>query len=653
MLKKLLLSIVVLIFILIGIALVLPSFLPEDRIRKTVFDHAREMTGYDISVAGDLKLKFFPYIGVYMEDVTIGKNTGKVALATLKSLNVEIGTMAFISGNLDVKSLVLDSPVINLAVSGDGRKNWQPKISTPAEPAQPLPGQPVSEGDFAENLIRNIKLQDVRIINGFMSYNNVNTKEKWDLKKINVDVSLDGVTSPFKAAGDIELNKQTLKFKATVETLQTLLSAKKANITFSASNQYFDASADGKLHDMGYNGKLNISSPSVTGLIGWANSKPMDAEFASAFPLKISSNAECSASQCVFSNANLNLDTIEAKGKIKALFSGVVPYIELAIDTNVLDLNLFKTQPKKTASLSLIQDANAAGPAGWSDERMDFSALRSIDLVANVNTQGLKINNIKIGKTIFRAKIQRGKLSSDIIDAEFYGGKANITASVDTSTNVVQVEKRIMISGVNLEPLLIDAEVTDRFSGKTNIQMNMVTTGSTEREMISNMHGAGNVQCTDGAIKGINIAEMVRNVQSAFKPVDKTSQKTDFSEAGGTFTITKGVVNNNDLIMKAPLFRVKGEGNVNLPLRTINYRLNPQIVETIQGQGGKEKAGIGVPIIIGGTIDNPTYRPDLESTIKEVIQNPEKAKEAVDTLKQQLKENKGNLKGLLKQFKQP
>ncbi len=650
MLKKLLFSIGLLLTVLIAIALVMPSFISNDTIRKTLFEQARELTGFDIAINGKVKVKFFPYIGAYMEDVVIDKKASK-PLATLKSLDVAIDTVAFLTGSLDVKSLVVESPVIHLAVAADGRQNWQPRIVTAsAKQTEPLPGQPASEGEFAKNLLRNVQLQDVRVTNGFVAYANQSTGEKWELGKINVDVSLDGITSPFKVEGDIELNKKKLTYQAKIETLQTLLSTQKAKVAFSVNTDLFKASAAGDLNDTHYKGKLDISSNSLVDMMGWLGNNPMDGTFASKLPLAIASHADCTLNECNFSDASLKLDSMEAKGKIKARFSGVVPYIELALDTNTLDLNIFKTQPVKTSSLSLVSSAHAAEAAGWSDEPMDFSALRSVDLVATINTRGLKINNIKIGKTIFRSKIQRGRLSTDIIDAEFYGGKANISASVDASANVPQIEKRIVVSGVDLEPLLIDAEMTDRYSGKANFQMNIVTSGDTERKMLSSMHGSGNVKCTDGSIKGINIAEMVRNVQSAFKPVDKTSQKTDFSEASGTFTIANGVVSNNDLAMKAPLFRVKGQGNVNLPQRTINYRLTPEIVETIQGQGGKEKQGFGVPIIIEGTLDNPRYRPDLEGTIKEVIQNPEKAKEAVKNIQQQIKDNKGALKDLLKKF---
>src|SRR3546814_10385524 len=80
----------------------------------------------------------------------------------------------------------------------------------------------------------------------------------------------------------------------------------------------------------------------------------------------------------------------------------------------------------------------------------------------------------------------------------------------------------------------------------------------------------GAVVFRDGAIKGINIAAMLRNISTA--AIDQSFDEaatTDFAELSGTFTIDKGIVTNKDLSLVAPLVRMTGEGQIPLPPRTV------------------------------------------------------------------------------------
>ena len=51
---------------------------------------------------------------------------------------------------------------------------------------------------------------------------------------------------------------------------------------------------------------------------------------------------------------------------------------------------------------------------------------------------------------------------------------------------------------------------------------------------------------------------------------DKT-QKTDFSELTASFTIKNGVAHNEDLEVKAPLFRLGGAGDINIATSSLDY----------------------------------------------------------------------------------
>jgi AsmA protein len=192
------------------------------------------------------------------------------------------------------------------------------------------------------------------------------------------------------------------------------------------------------------------------------------------------------------------------------------------------------------------------------------------------------------------------------------------------------------MEGISAEPLLTDAAKFDRLAGTGQFEISVSTRGKSERAMVQALNGTGAVKFVDGAIKGVNLAAMVRNVKSAFAPGGTgDTQKTDFAELSGTFRIEKGILRNNDLKLLNPLIRLAGTGTSDLPKRTVDYRVEPKVVGSLKGQGAEGEAkGIMVPVIVKGPWHDLKYRPDLAALVGGAAKDPAKALEgAKETLK--------------------
>ncbi|KAJ0346609.1 hypothetical protein COL154_013879, partial [Colletotrichum chrysophilum] len=98
----------------------------------------------------------------------------------------------------------------------------------------------------------------------------------------------------------------------------------------------------------------------------------------------------------------------------------------------------------------------------------------------------------------------------------------------------------------------------------------------------------GDFAFTDGALKGINIAESIRKAKAALKgeslPASSETEQTDFSSLSGSFTAKNGLVDNQDLKLMSPLLRVNGAGTANLPTQKIDYGLKVSVVGSTEGQ---------------------------------------------------------------------
>jgi AsmA protein len=161
---------------------------------------------------------------------------------------------------------------------------------------------------------------------------------------------------------------------------------------------------------------------------------------------------------------------------------------------------------------------------------------------------------------------------------------------------------------------------------------------------------------TEGAVKGVNIAALIRNAQAKLQgqpaPAQSEPNQTDFAELSGTAKVNNGVIKNNDLSLKSPLLRMTGEGKVGLPDESIDYLLTTKIVGSLEGQGGRalqELKGVAIPIRIGGTFSKPTWTPDLGAAVGDAVK--EKAKKEIEKKSKDLLKDKLDgdlLKGLFK-----
>jgi AsmA protein len=207
---------------------------------------------------------------------------------------------------------------------------------------------------------------------------------------------------------------------------------------------------------------------------------------------------------------------------------------------------------------------------------------------------------------------------------QLYEGSGSGRIVVDGSGAKPSVAADFDLADFKAGPFLNDLAKFDRLLGTTESKLAVTSTGASQRELVSNLNGNGAVVFRDGAIKGVNIAAMVRNISTAsLEQSFDESQATDFAELSGTFTIDKGVVSNDDLSLVAPLVRMTGQGKVPLPPRTIDYVVKPKLVATVEGQGGaSDLAGIAVPINVSGPWHDISYKPDLAGVLKEQVKDP-------------------------------
>jgi AsmA protein len=187
-----------------------------------------------------------------------------------------------------------------------------------------------------------------------------------------------------------------------------------------------------------------------------------------------------------------------------------------------------------------------------------------------------------------------------------------------TATADGRVAVKETLTGVSIGPLLRDVAQKDILEGHGTVALDVNAAGKTVNTMKKALAGTARVQLKDGAIKGINLAEVFRKAKTALSSQEaraeaRQTQQTDFSEMTASFVIKNGVAHNEDLDMKSPLFRVSGKGDVDIGSSSIDYVTNATVVATTKGQGGadlEQLSGLTVPVHLVGPFDAMKYKVD-------------------------------------------
>jgi AsmA protein len=656
--KKFLLIALGLIVVLIGAAIAIPFVVPTETYKQQLEAQIERATGRALTIAGPLEFSILPQLALAAEDVRFANPPGaaEADMASLQELQVQLKLWPLLRGAVEVDRFVLVKPVIHLEVDQQGRPNWE----LGGEPAAEQTPEPTGgEGGGPGVPVTELKLGDIRIVDGTATYTDAASGRTERIEGINLSVSLPDLQSRLAAEGSLAYKGRTIALDLAVEQPLQLVQGGSSPVALATDSELLDLDFEGTVAAgaaLTAEGALELAVASIRELAAWL-AEPIAFAGEGLRELRIAGQLQASPEQVAFTGATLALDGIEAAGELSANLSGALPKVSGRLDVGALDLNPYLP----AGSPEPVPDPGAeggtgagpgggerAGADGWSDEPIAVPPIGGAEVDFELTVASLVYQKLELGRTVLGLTLRDNQLTAELREFAAYGGRGTGSLQIALEDGTPVIRERFSLEGLQALPFLRAAADFDRLEGTVRAEIETETRGATERQLVQNLNGTGNVMFTDGAIVGINLAAMMRNAANAFlNPEAGETRKTDFAEMGGSFTVAEGVLRNDDMRLQAPALRVEGGGRVNLPKRTINYRLEPKLATTLQGQGGeREVAGLLVPVIIKGPWSDPSIAPDLSAVARRALEDPEALKEQIEQLGDQGEALKDALEGV-------
>ncbi|MET4310621.1 AsmA family protein [Bradyrhizobium sp. RT4b] len=260
----------------------------------------------------------------------------------------------------------------------------------------------------------------------------------------------------------------------------------------------------------------------------------------------------------------------------------------------------------------------------WSNAPIDVSGLNYVDAQIRISANEAVIGDTRLAPLALDAKLAGGVLKAGTANLGAYDGQVSGEVILDATSGAPSFAMHSDLVGVRALPLLQGLAEFDRIDGKLQAKLALRSAGTSQRALMANMQGTAFVNFQDGAIRGINIAQMVRSLTSGTLSgwQDSEAQSTDLSQLSASFRIDKGQAVTTDLNLIGPLVRVTGAGTIALDTKMMGFRVEPKLVMTTEGQGRtSEPVGFGIPVMIQGSWSQPRIYPDMAG----MLDNPDAA----------------------------
>jgi AsmA protein len=361
-----------------------------------------------------------------------------------------------------------------------------------------------------------------------------------------------------------------------------------------------------------------------------------------------------------------NVNVSPKAGKVSAKLAGQFDQSKVDVDATLtnfakpnavftasldkLDADRYVTQGK-AAPASSGGGGGGTGPApAPKDAPVDLDVLKTVSGSGNLRIGELKVANVRTSNVNLAVKLANGRADITNANLGLYGGTAQATGFVDANGNAMSIKANL--AGVSVLPLLKDAMDKDVLEGKGTVTVNLTTKGATVDALKRALNGNVDVNLRDGAVKGLNLAQQLRDFRGKLQlgkndgGTTKKSEKTDFSEMSAKFAANNGVLTASDVKLASPFVRATqgSPATVDLVGEKLDFVVRATLVNTSTGQDGKASGlkDLTIPVRLSGPFSAPGYDIQWSAVSSDAVKAAlapkieEKKAELKDKLKDQL-----------------
>ena len=600
----------IIVLLVIAIAGFIYTF-DANKYKEEIAELVESVTDRPISIAGDMDISLYPWIGIKINDVTIENTAGfsNKTFASIGQFDVRIKMLPLLQKRLDIDKLVLHRLALELETNAAGEKNWSD-----------FAGVAENENVESESGLAGLTIGGIDLADSRLSWVDVNSGKQLKLSNLSLSTQavINGQPLPVELKAFVQSNQP--EWQAAVNA--------KTRLEFNQDSAVFDAKdlkltvkallpntemekvtlamiADSKIDLQTRSAKLTKARIAVLGLVmggtfdvenifsvpviqGPVKVKTFEAaKLAKRFNLDIPQMANAQSLKHIsltalfktdfdtvyMDNISANVDQSKVKGflHITGLSQPVVRYELKADRINLDDYRIVSNGPDKGETplpLEFIRSADVEGVLDVEAVTAGDTELHKVHIASNIDDDILNANPITM-------LVSEGEMKAAMrLDAR------------DTPAVSFVAEARQIDASAAINPLLTNilGDEAPTLSGRVDADANLSATGSSTTALRTSAQGTIKVNMDKAVVKGIDfdhasyavVADYAeRNdfrVSRTFNVEYDPDRTTEFDSLHATFRVSKGKLVNSDLLLESESVNVTGTGSLDFINGKLDYR---------------------------------------------------------------------------------
>src|ERR1700685_3091247 len=646
---------IVVLVIVVAVGVLFATFDPNDY-RGTIQTKLEQQLNRNVTL-GNMSLGLFP-LRFRVANLSIADDPkfSNRAFIQTQELSVSVKLLPLLSKSVEVDSLTLERPSVELIKNAQGVWNFaslgeKTPAPAPAAPYTPAgPARPPAPAATAASNGQQFSLGELAIKDGLVAITDLqDRKPRTVYDHINFKLTDFSPDTPFNLDASVHLpgsGSQEVQLKGTGGPLSH------AN----PASTPFKGSLDLKGVEIGELQKF-LQSPALVNTDGVLSGHT---DIASASG-KLSANGQMNLDKpklhCIEMVYPINVDYDVSDDLVNDLLTINKGAIKLG-PTPVSVTGTMNSKPTpaqvdlelKASNVSIAEIARLSAAAG-----VAFAPGTTVNgqINADIKAQGamdkpalngsLAGNNIQISGKEIAKPVQVKTVNITLTPTEIHSDNFNVTSGGTTAavqfsmkqytSNSPQVNATVRAPQAALPDLLSMAKAygvtsLDKVSGAGNLALDMSAAGPLQSissdQITKTLNGTINVNFNNVRYAGVDISHQLLSMIGSSQS-GKDQGYTNVQKMTGSIVVKNGVAQTNNLQATLDIGNVGATGTANLASQTLNMQLTAVLSKAFTQQaGGTGVAGfmttalannqgeLVIPAIVTGTFQNPKFVPDVQ-----------------------------------------
>ncbi|MGQ0833943.1 MAG: AsmA family protein [Gammaproteobacteria bacterium] len=655
--------------LLVGGAVALLAFVDPNDYRDDIQQLAKEKTGRDLTIAGELDLDLFPWLALRMEKVTLGNppGYGSEPFASVEQASVGVKLMPLLRKQVEVSRIAVEQLALNLVSRNETENNWKDLAQSDdtgegetagGEGTASIAGIDVTRSrlayrDEAEDSV--MRLANLEVHTGRIGSDRpVPMRLEFDYDEGEAEplahVKLEGLAKLPRDASRIELTDakvegrwDTAPFTMGTPSLvldwgaETLAPAT-LDVTYGALAMKLTAAGEKLFGDRVVAGRVSVREAEPQGVLRSLGIEPPTTSDPNALS-KLTLQGDYRLTENVLRVSDLDLTLDETRVRGSAGIDDIEKFVlgfDLAVDGIDVDRYL---EPKPAEG--------GEGSDSTSATELPIEALRELNARGRLTIGRAKLSGLEFSNVRLPLEARTGLVRAGPTSAQLFGGKyaGNIVLDARPAQARLSLDERV--TNIDIGAVMKAAFDSTRLAGRGNATATLKGTGNTDAAILKSLSGRTEFDIKEGAVNGIDLWYELRRARALWKREVIAERagppRTTFKAFKGTALLDAGVARSDDLRVETDYLRAGGKGTIDLATKAIDYRLVAEVYEIPAEGAGAEMTDLKaaeIPITIGGTLAEPKVRPDLGALVKARVK--EKVDTEIEQKKQEVKKKLGD-----------